>query len=213
MADDEPSGGGRPGRRTADSDNLLLHRANLRRLEGEIIRDTLLAVSGRLDPRVGGPPVAVHLTPFMDGRGRPGSSGPLDGDGRRSLYLEVRRNFLSPFFLAFDAPVPATTVGRRSVSNVPAQALALMNDPFVVDQARTWAARLAREAGPDSSAQVELAYALAFGRSPRPEEQAEARSFLASGGTDGGPAGSARLADFCHALFNAKEFRVAGVTS
>jgi hypothetical protein len=185
-----------------DPDNLLLHRANLRRLEGEIIRDTLLAVSGRLDPRVGGPPVAVHLTPFMDGRGRPGASGPLDGDGRRSLYLEVRRNFLSPFFLAFDSPVPFTTVGRRSVSNVPAQALALMNDPFVVDQARTWAARLAREAGSDPTAQVDLAYALAFGRSPRPEEQAEARDFLAPAGTDG----SGGLVDFCHALFNAKEF-------
>jgi hypothetical protein len=58
----------------------------------------------------------------MEGRGRPGS-GPLDGDGRRSIYINVRRNFLTPMFLAFDYPIPFTTIGRRSTSNVPAQAL------------------------------------------------------------------------------------------
>ena len=84
----------------------------------------------------------VHLTRFMDGRGRPGQSGPLDGDGRRSIYLNVRRNFLNPMFLAFDAPVPFSTMGRRNVSNVPAQALTLMNDPLVVGQARLWAERV-----------------------------------------------------------------------
>ena len=72
-----------------------------------------------------GPSVPVHLTAFMDGRGRPGHSGPLDGDGRRSLYLAVRRNFLNPMFLAFDSPVPFSCMGRRNVSNVPAQALIL----------------------------------------------------------------------------------------
>ena len=81
----------------------------------------------------------------MDGRGRPGDSGPLDGDGRRSLYLNVRRNFLNPMFLAFDFPAPFSTMGRRNVSNVPAQALTLMNDPFVVGQARLWADRLLAE--------------------------------------------------------------------
>ena len=89
-----------------------------------------------------GPSVPVHLTSFMEGRGRPGRSGPLDGDGRRSIYLNVRRNFLNPMFLAFDAPVPFSTMGRRNVSNVPAQALTLMNDPLVVGQARLWAERV-----------------------------------------------------------------------
>ena len=70
----------------ADPQNILLHRANLRRLEGEAIRDEILAVSGRLDPAMYGPSVEVHLTPFMDGRGKPGQSGPLDGAGRRSIY-------------------------------------------------------------------------------------------------------------------------------
>ena len=125
-----------------DPANVYLHRMNVRRLEAEAIRDALLAVSGRLDRRCTGPVCRRYLTPFMDGRGRPGRSGPLDGDGRRSIYLNVRRNFLNPMFLAFDMPVPFSTMGRRNVSNVPAQALTLMNDPLVVGQARLWAERL-----------------------------------------------------------------------
>ena len=125
----------------ADPGNLLLHRMRIRRLEGEAIRDSILKVSGRLNPGMFGPSVPVYLTPFQDGRGRPGS-GPLDGDGRRSVYLAVRRNFLSSFLLAFDTPSPFSTVGRRTVSNVPAQALILMNDPFVHNQADVWAKRV-----------------------------------------------------------------------
>ena len=118
---------------------------NVRRLEAEAIRDTLLAVSGRLEAVMYGPSVPVHLTSYMEGRGRPGQSGPLDGNGRRSIYLSVRRNFLNPMLLAFDAPVPFSTMGRRNVSNVPAQALTLLNDPLVIREARLWAKRLAAE--------------------------------------------------------------------
>ncbi len=136
-----------------DPDNLLFHRMPVRRLEGEVIRDSMLAISGRLDPALFGPPVPTHLTEFMDGRGRPAASGPLDGAGRRSIYLEVRRNFVSPMMRAFDTPVPFTTIGRRTVSNVPAQSLILMNDPFVIGQAQAWARRvLAGPPGLPSSA-------------------------------------------------------------
>ena len=113
-----------------DPKNELLHTFRMKRLEGEAIRDAMLSVSGRLDSTMGGSSVPVHLTPFMQGRGRP-TSGPLDGSGRRSLYLATTRNFLAPFLLAFDTPIPFSTVGRRQVSNVPAQSLILMNDPFV----------------------------------------------------------------------------------
>jgi hypothetical protein len=112
----------------------------------------MLALTGRLDAKMYGPPVRVHLTPFMFGRGRPNRSGPLDGDGRRSIYQEVRRNFLSPMMLTFDTPLPASTVGRRNVSNVPAQALILMNDPFVVEQAGRWAEQLLAAGGARESA-------------------------------------------------------------
>ena len=128
-----------------DPENIYLHRMNVRRLEAEAVRDGLLAVSGRLVATMYGPSVPTHLTRFMEGRGRPGRSGPLDGDGRRSIYLGVRRNFLNPMFLAFDTPVPFSTMGRRNVSNVPAQALTLMNDPMAIFLARHWArARRAR---------------------------------------------------------------------
>ena len=91
-----------------------------------------------------GPSVPVHLTSYMEGRGRPGRSGSLDGDGRRSIYLSVRRNFLNPMLLAFDAPVPFSTMGRRNVSNVPAQALCLLNDPLVISQSASGQSALAQ---------------------------------------------------------------------
>ena len=122
------------GSREIDPDNLFWQHMPIRRLEGEVIRDSILQISGRLDRRQFGPSVEVHLTSFMEGRGRPGASGPLDGDGRRSIYVRVRRNFLSPMMTAFDAPLPFNTTGRRTVSNLPAQALILLNDPLVVEQ-------------------------------------------------------------------------------
>src|SRR5262245_64560520 len=89
-----------------DPENRLLHRMPIRRLEAEAVRDAMLAVSGRLDRAMFGKGPLPNLTDFMVGRGRPGTSGPLDGAGRRSIYLNVRRNFLTPMFLAFDYPVP-----------------------------------------------------------------------------------------------------------
>jgi hypothetical protein len=186
----------------ADPANRLLHRMNVRRLEAEAIRDALLAVSGRLDRTLYGPSVAPYLTPFMDGRGRPAQSGPLDGDGRRSLYLNVRRNFLNPMFLAFDFPVPFSTMGRRNVSNVPAQALTLLNDPLVLEQARLWAERLLSEnAGQPLETLVDHLYRSAFGRPPTGDESAAALQFLGPGSVD-----ARTWADLCHVLINVKEF-------
>jgi hypothetical protein len=194
-----------------DPNNELFHRMNVRRLEAEAIRDALLAVSGRLDRTLYGPSVPPFLTPFMDGRGRPQSSGPLDGDGRRSIYLGVRRNFLNPMFLAFDFPAPASPMGRRNVSNVPAQALTLMNDPFVVGQAELCALRLLTErSGPAPVApQDRLAriYETALGRLPTAHEIVAAIGFLAEAASaDAGPDDPRVWADLCHVLFSVKEF-------
>src|SRR5262249_54250916 len=129
-----------------------------------------------LDCRMGGPSIPVYLTPFLDGRGRP-KGGPLDGDGRRSFYLAVRRNFLSPMILAFDTPIPFSTVGRRTVSNVPAQALILLNDPFVHQQAEVWARRILTEtASPDE--QIAKMYVSAFGRLPTEKECSACLAFV-----------------------------------
>ncbi len=195
-----------PAADAADPQDLLLHRMRMRRLEGEAIRDAVLAVSGRLDPRLFGRPVPIHLTPFLDGRGRP-TSGPVDGEGRRSLYLAVRRNFLSPFLLAFDTPIPFSTVGRRSVSTVPAQALILLNDPFVHEQSAVWARLVLSETGSPGS-RIEGMYLRALGRSPAEGEREACLRFLrqqaeARGTTvdDPGP-----WADLAHTLINVKEF-------
>lgn len=190
----------------ADPQNRLLHRMNIRRLQAEEVRDAILAVSGRLDKTMFGPSVLPHLTQFMEGRGRPSSSGPLDGNGRRSLYIGVRRNFLTPFFLAFDYPVPFSTMGRRTVSNVPAQALALMNNPMVVEQATVWAKRVLSQPG-SAAERIHRMYETAFGRPPTDAERADALAFLAERSKEIGAEDDPRAwADLCHVLFNLKEF-------
>jgi len=189
-----------------DPANVLLHRMPVRRLQGEALRDAILSVSGRLDRKMFGPPVAVHLTAFMEGRGRP-RSGPLDGAGRRTIYQEVRRNFLSPMMLAFDMPQPLSTFGRRTTSNVPAQSLIMMNDPFVVEQSKIWAKRILG-AGKDDIQRVRIAYQLAFGRLPDQQEMDTATTFLATQAKVYGEAqpGEKSWGDLCHGLFNVKEF-------
>jgi hypothetical protein len=187
----------------ADPRNELLHRMPIRRLEAESIRDTMLAISGRLDRGMFGLGPLPHLSEFMIGRGRP-ASGPLDGNGRRSIYLNVRRNFLNPMFLAFDYPVPFTTIGRRSVSNVPAQALTLLNNPFVLQQARLWGERVAAMEGSDRE-KVSVMYETAFGRKPSDEERKDALEFLAEQGKEHGKTDARAWADLAHVLFNVKE--------
>lgn len=169
-----------------DPDNRLFHRANVRRLSAEAVRDALLSLSGELRPTMFGSPTPIYLTEFQEGRGRPGS-GPLNGDGRRSIYLGVRRNFLSSFLLAFDAPAPFSAVGRRTVSNVPAQSLIMMNDPFVQQQSALWAKR-----GGDAR----RLYLAAFGRLPTADEMSVCEAFLKEGTPE----------ELAHSLVNVKEF-------
>ncbi|XZE52934.1 DUF1553 domain-containing protein [Planctomycetaceae bacterium SH139] len=104
-----------------DPENHWLSHANVRRMEAEVIRDTLLLTTGQLDPLGYGPPVNADSK-------------------RRSIYLQVMRNNLDPFLRAFDFPEPFSTVGRREATNVPAQSLAMMNSPQVARYAREWAA-------------------------------------------------------------------------
>jgi cytochrome c553 len=194
--------------RETDPANQLFHVHNLRRLEGESLRDAILAVSGDLDLTMYGPSVSVHLTPFMQGRGRPGHSGPLDGNRRRSVYLEVRRNFLNPMMLAFDTPAPFSAIGKRNVSNVPAQALILMNDPFVLEQAERWARRLL-EVQEDAETRVNRMFVQAIGRPPTAEELQRCLRFVTQDVSVDSPPVQNELEawrDLAHVLFNLKEF-------
>jgi len=192
----------------ADPKNLIWHHQPPRRLQGEVIRDSLLALSGRLDRTAFGPPVPIHLTAFMDGRGRPRKSGPMDGGGRRSIYIAVRRNFLSPFMLTFDTPIPFSSMGRRNVSNVPAQALILLNDPLVVELSRGWAERALKAVPKDTTKRVAWLYLTGFGRQPTSKESQTAVAFIDAKADEleVSTEDTKLWADFAHVLVNTKEF-------
>ncbi|MCA9260452.1 MAG: DUF1553 domain-containing protein, partial [Planctomycetales bacterium] len=192
-----------------DPANRLLHRARVRRIPAESIRDALLAISGTLDRTPFGPSVPIFLNDFMRHNRSPATSGPLDGARRRSIYLEVRRNALSHFLAAFDKPAPFTCVGRRTKSNNPAQPLTLLNDPLVHQLVSTWAEQLTSEFAEDQLALVH-AYRAALGRAPTQTELDASQQWLiarVSNATDDA-LGARRQAwrDLCLALVNSKEF-------
>ena len=195
-----------------DPDNRLLQSVNVRRLEAEAIRDGMLAVSGRLNSKMYGQSEVVHLTPFMIGRGKPGQSGPLDGNGRRSIYIEMRRNFLPDMMLTFDLPIPFTTFGRRNSTNVPGQALTLMNSPFVIQQAEYWASQMLKQEIDSLEGRIEWMYQHAYSRSPSEVEVNQAVAMLYKQGREYNIPESKSLydkriwKDLGHVLFNSKEF-------
>ena len=190
-----------------DQDNRWLHRMPMRRLEAEAIRDSALAISGRLDRRVGGKPVLVHLTEFVIGRGRPTKSGPLDGAGRRSIYTALRRNFIPTLMLTFDFPSPFTTVGKRDVTNVAGQSLALMNDRFLYGQSGLWASRIVKEhaSAPERIRQI---FSEAFARPPSDGELASCLEALTAftGLYGGDPNGHEAWRDLCHSFYSMTDF-------
>lgn len=151
-----------PARATqVDPDNRLLSHANVRRLEAESIRDSLLAVSGRL------------LTEQF--------GGPVDGNAnRRSVYVRVQRNALDPFLRAFDFPEPFTTTGRRDATNVPAQSLTMLNDPRVAELASSWASNVLTDKQlATAEARIQAMFIRAFGRPAQTSEVARLQSYLA----------------------------------
>jgi hypothetical protein len=187
-----------------DPDNRMFWRMNRTRLEGEIIRDSMLAVSGRLNPERGGPGIFPRLPRAMADRMR--NKGvpvwePSDGpeSRKRSVYIFQRRNLEVPFFTVMDASVFQTTCERRAVSTTALQALTLLDNELVNEEAQDFAKRVGAEMGPDPSEQIRYAFELALARAPKPEEFADARKFLASEGADG-------LAGLCRVLFNMNEF-------
>jgi hypothetical protein len=189
----------------ADPENQLVHHMPVQRLEAEAIRDALLSVSGSLKPDLFGPSVVPYISKYQDGRGKP-VSGPLDGNGRRSLYIQVRRNFLSPMFLAFDYPLPISSMGARSVSTVPSQALLLLNNEFVAQQAERWGAKV-MSATSDPVERVRLMYRTAFAREPEQRESEEILAFTKTPAASAEPTAERKVwADIAHVLINSPEF-------
>ncbi len=201
----------RPDPKGAETDpqNRFLAHYPARRLEAEAVRDSILAVSGRLDRTLFGP--SVH--PYRD-RANPDRRlfpGPLDGNGRRSIYM--RNNLMeSPHFLGvFNFPGGKVAQGRRDVTNVPAQALALLNDPFVHQQAEFWAGRVVARS--DSLRErIDWLFRTALGRPASPHEQqrfeqaARQLAELHQVPADGILKSREVWKDLAHTMFNLKEF-------
>jgi hypothetical protein len=185
-----------------DADNRMVWRMPRRRGEAEVIRDSIMAVSGTLDRTVGGPAVYPYIDPslFQSRSKRTWNGRPVNDPAtyRRSVYVFSKRTIPLPMLESFDRPDTMSSCARRNRSTVAPQALILMNNEFIGTQARHFAQRLEREAGSDPKAQVKLGFELALSREPRADELARSVAFVQSY-----PQG---LVDFAHALFNINEF-------
>jgi cytochrome c553 len=198
-----------------DLDNRLLWRMNPRRLEAEAIRDSMLVISHKLNPKMYGPGVYPRIDPGIVGTGsRP--RWPLDAQDndetfRRSIYIFVKRSVLLPLAEVFDCPVTVVSTPNRPTSTVSPQALALMNNEFVLGQAKFFAERVVTEAGANVNQQIIRAFQIALNRKPSQQEQEWSLNFVKSQ-ADGYTQrkhqrpDAAALRDFCHALMNLNEF-------
>ena len=195
-----------------DPSNRLLQHANLRRLDAEAIRDAMLSISGRFDPTMYGPSVPVHYAARRGLTQGDPNNGPVDGDGRRSIYQEIRRNAHNPFLEVFDLPKPATTRGQRDTTNVPAQSLALLNSPFVIGQAAEWGRRLAEGEAASVDGRIAHMFVKALARPPSAAERGRVTDYLTAVAAERGVDPSLLLydaavwQDVAHSLFNLKEF-------
>jgi Protein of unknown function (DUF1553)/Protein of unknown function (DUF1549)/Planctomycete cytochrome C len=182
-----------------DADNRLLWRMNRSRLDADSIRDAVLSVSGRLDRTMGGPSIqhftlgpGVHVTPTVDYRK---FDWDAPGAGRRSVYRFAFRTLPDPFMEQFDAADASQLTPVRNASITPLQALAMLNDPFILRQSEHFARRL-EGLGVDREGQVSAAFALALDRPPEPDEAREWLDYATRHG----------LVNFARMLLNSNEF-------
>lgn len=179
----------RPEQDAVDPENHLLGRANVRRIEAEVLRDTILAIAGQLSSRLYGPPVPVApdevgqivvAVDTRDSAGRPtGKTVSLGEDEfRRSIYIQTRRSMPMSLLESFDVPEMKPNCTQRASSTVSPQALLLMNNHFLLAQAEQVARRIQSQSGTDRAAAVRLAWQLVYTRQPGPQEIADAVEFL-----------------------------------
>jgi hypothetical protein len=198
-----------------DPENRLFWRMNPRRLEAEILRDSILSVSGKLNLEMGGPGIYPRIDSSVIATGsRP--RWPLDvtegpKEWRRSVYIFVKRSVLLPLIEVFDCPATTVSSPSRSVSTVAPQALALLNNQSTLEQADHFARRVELEAGADRRVQITRAFKYALSREPSPMEVDWALKFLKDQDDrytlrrHEHPEAAA-LRDFCHAMLNLNEF-------
>jgi hypothetical protein len=187
----------------ADPDGRLLWRFNRMRLEGEAIRDSVLAIGGRLNSAHGGPPVYPPLPKGLDEKVQSvdtwETSEGADAQ-RRSIYIFQRRAQFVPFLETFDAPVFNSTCDRRRNSITALQALSMYDSDFVNGEAPYFAERVRRDAGRDEASQIRRAFEIALARDPTDGELSDVRKFLHTVGK------SDPLVGLCRVLLNSNEF-------
>jgi hypothetical protein len=199
----------------------LFGRWRQRRVEAEVLRDSVLAVSGRLLRQARGPgvypPLAKNVLRTQSRAGLGWGRSDERQSSRRSVYVFAKRSLVPPELELFDTPDTTSSCERRPVSITGPQALTLLNGTFYNEQAAHFAERLLREAGSEAAAQVRRAYALALCRPPSPEEEKLVLAFLArqrrqieaeqkAAGQPASDAVQRALAAFCLVLFNSNEF-------
>jgi hypothetical protein len=179
-----------------DAGNQLLWRMPLRRLEAEAVRDAILATTGALDRRMGGPGFQLYKYRVVNVAIYEQREDQGPETWRRGVYHQTARAIRDDLLGTFDCPDSAQRTPRRESTTTALQALSLLNGTFVNQQSGLFAERVRKEAGSDSAAQVQRAFRLAFGRSPAPDEQAASLDLVRK---QGFPA-------LTRALLNANEF-------
>jgi len=191
-----------------DPTNQLLWRMNKQRVEAEVIRDSILAVSGNLNPKLGGPGMKPRIRANLLDASQRNKWPSLASEGpeqwRRSVYIYVKRQLLMPGMELFDAPPTTDSCALRSQSTVPTQALVLMNDEFVEDQAGFLAQRVLRDCGADETKAIDRLFLLTLAHTPTHERQGQAKQFVHEREQQSNRL--AALADLAHVLFNSSEF-------
>lgn len=192
-----------------DPGNALLWRMNLRRLEAEAIRDSILAASGKLNPKPGGPGIKPRIRPDLIPASQrnkwPAVTQENDSHWRRSVYIYSKRQLLLPMLELFDAPTTTDSCAVRSESVVPTQALVLMNDEFVEEQAGYLARRALAHAGDDLPRAVARIFEWSVSVPASPEKITQATQFVRQQQAAGADRQSA-LTDLAHVVFNSSEF-------
>ena len=198
----------------ADPDNILVWRMTPRRLDAEAIRDGILAASGQLERTPPYASVVAHVGDGYIGRGIAPSQFNVEAR-YRSVYLPIVRDYVPDVLAVFDFAEPSLVVAGRETTNVPSQALFMMNSPFVTAQSRALAKRLLAMTQYDHGQRIIMAHMLTLSRPPTPAEAARSEQYLTAftprsdSATSPAPAASAETAwaTFCQALFACAEFR------